>query len=269
VSGTVDAFPKLVAHVERAPQPLVRENRMVFAVASTMTIYVFWVVLTWLLEGRTELLLRYDPPARAAYALLTNVSVGTIVAIATARMLGLSTRGRRHPTGRTFEAAIATVVLVAIVAVRVGDALVFTNACAQVLPTSIAEIAVCWMLVGGVAKRLARPFGRTWSLIAALAVSDVAFAAYHVAHSPPYNELGMMLFLLLPGLVIGALVFWFRSATLAVSAQTAFAILGMAQKTDPRMMMHPYVWAYAIAAASVLAFALTRRLPKGFAAPWV
>ena len=226
-------------------------ERGFFAPVSAAAIYVLWVALTWTLEGRTHLLLRDDPIGRAAYAIVANVAFGIALGMLAARTLGLRTHGRR-PTERTYAAAIATFILVALVAVRMGDAFLLTNAAMNILPTALAEIVVCWVLVGGVAQKLT---GSRW---AAIAAADVFFAAYHVAHSPPFDTLPMILFLLVPGFAIGIFVFVVRSLTLAVVAQTAFAIVGLAQNVDMSPFVDVRASAWLIAGGSLLAFRLAQ-----------
>ena len=69
----------------------------------------------------------------------------------------------------------------------------------------------------------------------------------------------MMLFLAIPGLVIGAIVFVARDVYVALVAQNFFAVLGILQNADTGTFRHPFVWAYAIAALAAAAFVASRR----------
>ena len=61
---------------------------------------------------------------------------------------------------------------------------VFINAYAQVLVGSIAEILVCWAVVGSVSQALLQDRGRWISLILAAIIASILFGFYHFAHSP-------------------------------------------------------------------------------------
>lgn len=100
------------------------------------------------------------------------------------------------------------------------DPVVVVNAFAQVLPVSIAEVVVCWVVVGGSVAALVRHRGLSeWVADGtALVVASVLFGVYHFAHSPPFNTVGMVgvltlvsvgtgLFYFVGGSTDGALVF--------------------------------------------------------------
>jgi hypothetical protein len=251
-------------------------ERKAFAVVGAIGVYGIWVLATFMLEGRTRLLERFDPSGRALYAVVANILVGTVLALVAARANraaeGLEGSGARA-WSRWLAVAITLGIGASVVALAAPtsarDAVVLSNAFTQVLPTSIAEVVVCWMLVGGTARRLTSSAGRIGSTVLAVLVADVAFALYHVAHSPPFDQPRMMLFLALPGLVIGALVYVVRNVWVAIVAQSFFAVIGMVQNIDASAFRHPFVWAYALAALSVavfaimLAFAARRRPPLG------
>ena len=46
-----------------------------------IAIYLIWVLATYLLEGRINLLQKPDPLGRLTYAVVANIAIGTIIAI--------------------------------------------------------------------------------------------------------------------------------------------------------------------------------------------
>jgi hypothetical protein len=85
---------------------------------------------------------------------------------------------------------------------------VIINAFAQVLVGSIAEVLVCWAVVGSVAEALLRDGRARWvSAILAAIVASVLFGVFHFAHSPPFNTVGTVAFLSVIGLVTSAFFF--------------------------------------------------------------
>ena len=72
----------------------------------------------------------------------------------------------------------------------------------------MAEVIVCWVLVGGSIANL----GRSWIYIAlGIIISSFLFGIYHFAHSPPFNTLRMVLMLSIIGLFTGLFFFLTRS----------------------------------------------------------
>jgi hypothetical protein len=73
--------------------------------------------------------------------------------------------------------------------------LVITNVFSQTLPGSIAEVIVCWSVVGvSLESLLKNKFGNIVSIILCIAVSTVFFGVYHFAHSSPFNQINIVLF---------------------------------------------------------------------------
>ena len=116
------------------------------------------------------------------------------------------------------------------------NATVIVNIFAQTLPTSIAEVIVCWAVVGTVFESLVRSkmHGKgndlnwkngtvlhlNWasirrklttvsvlSLLVGGIVSVVLFGIYHFAHSPPFNQPNMVLFLMIPAILTSMFYF--------------------------------------------------------------
>jgi hypothetical protein len=179
-------------------------------VPAALGLYAVWVLATYLLEGRVELLSRPDPAGRAVYALIANVLVGTLGAAWLVRqtvrrgVLTLDRSGFR-PVLRAGSAAVVGLVLGLILFLAQGprtlEPLVVLNAYAQVLPTSIAEILVCWVAVGALAEAAMTRRGRVLAAVVGALAASVLFGVYHFAHSAPFNQLPVVIFLTLIGLV--------------------------------------------------------------------
>lgn len=208
--------------------------------------YAVWTAVTWLLEGRIQTLLRPEATLdRVVYTGVANVLVGTILALWLVRAFVGSDLASREELGFRTPARTLVAVLVAGV-LGVGlyllqgppstDPVVVTNAFAQVLPVSIAEVVVCWVVVGGSVVALLRSRGMDEYLArgVALVVSSTLFGIYHLAHSPPFNtpetigvltlvSLGTGLFYFAGRSVYGALVFHNFLALFGVTSALATA----------------------------------------------
>jgi hypothetical protein len=204
-------------------------------------LYLAWVAATYLLEGRVELLRRPDPLGRAVYALVANVVIGTAVAAWLLRssldsgLVALDQLGFRR-----FRRALAAVAIGMLLGFgvfllqgpRSREPIVLLNVFAQVLPTSIAEVMVCWAVIGATTESAARPAGRAASLFAACFVSAALFGVYHVAHSTPFNEPAVVAFLTLVGLATSLVYFLGRDLYATVAAHNYLAMVGIIGSAD-------------------------------------
>jgi hypothetical protein len=170
-----------------------------------------WVLATYLLEGRIHTLLRPEAMgARLSYALVANVLIGiggsalVIRLVSRAGTMSTQQAGFRGLAHAAIAVAVGVAIGVAFYALQGAPSwnpVVLLNAYAQVLVGSIAEILVCWAVVGSVSQALLRDRGRWVSLILAAIIASVLFGIYHFAHSPPFNTVPMVVFLSVIGLV--------------------------------------------------------------------
>ena len=132
----------------------------------------------------------------------------------------------------------------AVIAVAVGVALGFAfyalqgaptfnpvvliNAYAQVLVTTIAEVLVCWAVIGSLSQSLLQADRGRWvSLILAALIASVLFGVYHFAHSPPFNTVPLVVFLSVIGLVTSVFFFVSRDVYGTVAFHNFLGILGV------------------------------------------
>jgi hypothetical protein len=201
--------------------------------------YAVWTIVTWLLEGRIQTLLRPEATMdRIVYTGIANVLVGTILALWLVRELVASDfvsreqLGFRSP-GRTLGAVLVAGFLgIAVYLVQQPpstDPVVVANAFAQVLPVSIAEIVICWVVVGGSVAALLRTRGTNRYLAnsVALVAASLLFGVYHLAHSPPFNTLEMIGLLTLVSVGTGLFYFAGHSVYGALVFHNFLALFGV------------------------------------------
>lgn len=202
-----------------------------------LALYVVWTLATYLLEGLPRTLLRPEAVSlRLAYTLVANVVVG--LAGSALLLRGLVRSGRLPPEvagfGSLRRSAIAIVLGVALgSALYVGQgapslhAVVVLNAFAQVLPVSAAEAVVCWSVIAGVVTTALRGRGLLVSRGVAALVASVLFGIYHVAHSPPFNEPGMIGALSVVGLATSLFFFVSRDVFGTLAFHNFLALFGV------------------------------------------
>lgn len=155
---------------------------------------------------------------RLAYALVANLLIGILLALWVIR--NLVRRGWAAAPDFGFSSG-ARVMVSVVAGATIGYALfalsqperthpvVVLNAFPQVWVVSIAEVIVCWGLVGTTLYVALRERSRWVAYLVASAVASVLFGVYHFAHSAPFNEIRMVLFLTGIGFVTS--LWWFAS----------------------------------------------------------
>lgn len=179
-----------------------------------IVMYLAWVAATYLLEGLPQTLLRPEAAGlRMLYAVVANLIVGLggsgLVLAQLARRWGVPAatagfRTVRHTLLSVVAAAALGTAAYTVQSPPPRPLAVLINGFSQVLTVSAAEVIVCWALTTA-AIAGARPSisgGRARAL--ALAPASVFFGLYHVAHSAPFNTLGMIVLLMGVGLLTGA-----------------------------------------------------------------
>jgi hypothetical protein len=189
------------------------------ALRNAFALYVLWVIATYLLEGLPGTLIRPEAVGlRLAYALIANLAIGILLPLWIIRRalrggLGCPEDYGFSGIGRTLlsvaAGAIAGYALFHMAQTGPAHPLVVLNSFAQVWVVSVAEIVVCWALVGATLHIALRPWNRIGAVLIAAAVASVLFGVYHFAHSAPFNEFRMVAFLTAIGFVTS--LWWFVS----------------------------------------------------------
>ena len=124
----------------------------------------------------------------------------------------------------------------------------------QVLPVSIAEVMVCWALIGSCFESIAKNNNKRKiiSVITGAVAALVLFGMYHYAHSPPFNQTSFVLFLMLPSIATAVTYFLGRDIYAAVIVQNFMGIFGvLANLPALEPFRQPMVPIYTLSAVSV------------------
>ncbi|WP_254271909.1 hypothetical protein [Haloarcula marina] len=218
----------------------VAPRRPARAMAAAVGTFVLWTAVTYLLEGRLRTLLRPEAAFdRVTYALVANVLVGTVLALWVTRWVVLA--GHLSPERLGLRSARRTALAVVVAGALGGglfvlqgppstDVVVVTNAFAQVLVVSIAEVVVCWVLLGGTVEwALSERTDQRVATVGASLLASAAFGVYHVAHSPPFNTPAMVGLLTVVGLGTSLVYFGGRTLYGALVFHNTQALFGVTQ----------------------------------------
>jgi hypothetical protein len=214
------------------------------ALSLAIELYLLWVLVTYLLEGRIHTFQRPEAMgARLFYALVANILIGiggsALVISFLSRAGTISTeqagfRGLRHAAVAVVVGVALGVAFYALQGAPSWNPIVLINTYSQVLVTSIAEVLVCWAVLGSLNQSLLQEQGRgRWvSVILAAIIASVLFGIYHFAHSPPFNTIPLVVILSMVGLVTSVFFFVSRDVYGTIAFHNFSGILGVIRALD-------------------------------------
>jgi hypothetical protein len=105
--------------------------------------------------------------------------------------------------------------------------IVLLNLSAQVIVVSIAEVVVCWALVGGTIEKRLEAHGRLIAGTGAALAASTLFGVYHLAHSPPFNQPAMIALLTVVGVATSIFFLVSRDLYATIVLHNAFGTFGV------------------------------------------
>lgn len=216
----------------------------------SISVYLLWIIATYLLEGRILTLLRPEAVVdRIAYTVTANIVVGILVAAWVLRSSLIS--GFVSPEQIGFRSLCHTLTA-AVIAGATGfglfmvqnppslNTIVIMNVFAQVLTVSVAEVVICWAVIGAGFESLTRSKGKVISLLAGIFAASISFGIYHFAHSPPFNQINMVLLLTIISFATGIVYFIGRDIYAAIIFHNTLALFGVMQALEKSGNMIKY-----------------------------
>ncbi len=212
------------------------------AVALSFSVYLLWVIATYLLEGRILTLLRPEAAAdRIVYTVIANFLVGIIIAAWVLRSSLISGFVTPKQTGfRSIRHTLVSVVIAGVIGFVLFivqnppslNPVVIMNVYAQVLTVSVAEVVICWAVIGAGFESLTRNKGKIISLLAGIFAASISFGIYHFAHSPPFNQVNMVLLLTFISFATGIVYFFGRNIYATIVFHNTLALFGVMQALE-------------------------------------
>jgi len=238
-------------------------KRPIILIIIAITVYLVWTFATYLFEGRINLLHRNDPLGRFEYSVIVNMIIGTVVAILSITP-SIVTSGQLSLNQMGFRSLKDTVLLV-VIAGTIGfllfviqgpvslNPIVMLNVFSQTLPTSIAEVVVCWAVIGATTESFSKNrLRKKISIIVGIIISTVLFGAYHFAHSEPFNQINMVMILMLPGLLTSIVYFVGRNIYATIVFHNFQALFGVLNSVEIERILQLQFPVVLLAIASVL-----------------
>jgi|GEM_PF-424583 len=206
-------------------------------ISSVVAVYVLWVLLTYRLEGRPRTLRRpHATRDRLIYTLAANILVGIVFPGWLLRSLVLEQTVTSAAAGFNTPAHILTmsaigfllgVVFLILQRPGVKHPMVLLNIYIQTWTVSVAEIMICWVLIGSYAEALFSSRTIPVAILPAVVLSTILFGLYHYAHSPPFNTPEMVMRLTGIGLITSLFYFLSRDVYATIIFHNFFATFGV------------------------------------------
>jgi hypothetical protein len=193
---------------------------------------------------------------------VANILIGTVIALLAmqlalkSRLVTLPQLGLRSP-GHTLKFGFLAIVLglgfLLFQGLPSPNPVVLLNGFAQVLPTSISEVVVCWAVVGTSVETFTSPWGRMRSAVIGAVVTIILFGVYHFAHSAPFNEVRMVFFLMIPAIATSLFYFFGRNLYATAILHNFLGLYGVLQSIDLVTFSRPMIPLYVMMLISVVA----------------
>jgi hypothetical protein len=157
------------------------------------TVYAAWMLEIFLLEGSLHLFERFNPSLLFLYTVIACIFTGLIVPLLCIRPAFISGAVNMFQIGfRSFRRTLMTCALTGIICYAgiillspFGiDRVAFANAFLLLLPSAIASVMICWVLVGTHVQAFVRSGGVAISVFIGIIVTAMLFGLTMFAHFP-------------------------------------------------------------------------------------
>ena len=197
-----------------------------------LAMYTVWVLATFLLEGTVSLFQHPDSLGICLYTIMACILSGMVIPIIWIRgsfmsgavnMFQIGFRAVRRTVMACALTTLAGYMSVVLFSPFGTDRIAFAEMFLILLPTAIASVMVCWVLVGTHVQAFVRSGGTLISIIAGSLVTAGLFCLTSLAHSPAVRVQPAIAGFLVLGL--SAAVFFF--AVRDVYAGSIFTAVGL------------------------------------------
>ncbi len=214
-------------------------------------VYCIWLMEIFLLEGNVRLFSRPDSVGLVTYTLVACVLLGSIVPLFLIRRSFLSGSVNLFQIGfrsarRTVLACAVTFaicsVLVVLFSPPVMDNRSFFRAFLLFLPTGIASVMICWVLVGTHLQALLRGGGALASICAGIVVTSILFGIIPLVQTPGVLPQDMISWNIGSGIIAAIFFFSVRdvyATSMAVTVLMVFLQAGRTGAVDLNYTMLP------------------------------
>jgi len=216
-------------------------------------VYAAWVLEIFLLAGTTSVFTRFNPSGIFVYTLISCIITGLVVPLVCLRIAFLSGainmfqigfRSLRRTLFTSFLTCVGIYGAIMVFNPFGTDRPAFANAFILLLPTAIASVMMCWVLMGTHVQAFVRGGGALISLSVGISATTVFYCVALVSSVPFTVDQHFFLSLVSLGIIAAFFFFAVRdiyATSLFVGAGSVFC---MADRIDPLYLQNigPVVW---------------------------
>jgi hypothetical protein len=227
-------------------------------------VYTAWMLETFLLEGSTNLFVRFDPAGLFLYTIIACIITGMILPLLCIRKAFITGAVNMFQIGfRSFRRTILTGVLTCIIVYAAviffspfgTDRLMFANAFLLLLPGAIATVTICFVLIGTHIQAFVRSGGALLSLSLGTMVTAMLFGMTIFAYFPAVMVKDTVFVLVGVGIIAGLFFFAVRDVYATTIVVGGCSVFIYADRINPQYLHNvvPGVWICAgLAACSLI-----------------
>jgi len=200
--------------------------------------YVIWLFELYLLEGQTKLFQHPDPAGLLSYTLICCIAIGIVIPVLIIRKSFMGGDVTMHQLG--FRSGYRTVLAVVLTFLVIGlattlhhpsgpDTPAFFLAFLLLLPTGIATVMICWVLVGTHIQALVRGGGALLSIPAGVAITAILFGLASKAQFPAVTTPDTLFWYIVAGMAAAVFFFLVRdvwSTAVFVTGELVYLMAG-------------------------------------------
>jgi hypothetical protein len=226
-----------------------------------LLVYIAWLVETFLLARQARL---FEDPGAAGvylYTLITCILIGLVIPVMCIRRSFLSGAVNMHQVGfrpawRTGPVVLVTILILLPISLLLNpfgsDRLAFFMAFLLLLPTAIASVMVCFVLLGTHVQAFLRDGGIIASLSSGVIITSVLFAFSSLVRSTGILPQETLLLGLGTGVLISVFFFAVRDVYATVLVTAVCLVFGMAGQVSRPALELSFVPVSAAACLAIL-----------------
>ena len=226
-------------------------------------IYTAWLLETFLLEGSMHLFERFDPPGIFLYTIIVCIITGIVAPLLYIRKTFISGAVNMFHIGfRSLRYTFLTCFLTCSIcygAVLIfnpfgNERFAFLNAFILLLPSAIASVMMCWVLMGTHVQAFVRSGGAIVSISIGIMVTTVLFGVTTFAYFPAFPQQDMIFSSVIIGIIAAIFFFAVREVYATILVVAICSVFTLADRINPFYVQNtvPYIWMSAVLAVSVL-----------------
>ena len=229
-----------------------------------LLVYCAWVLELFLLEGEPRLFVEYpDPSGIFLYTLIGCVLTGIVIPVICIRKAFVSGAVNMFQLGfrsirRTVITCSGTAAFVYAVIVLMqpfgGNKWAFLTAFLLFLPTAIASVMICWVLIGTHLQAFVRGGGALISISVGVVITSLLFAISTLALSPATGNRDPLFWPVCAGIAIALFFFAVRDMYATVLLAAVSNILSTGSSINPSYLqtITPVFFVSPVVAAAIL-----------------